>query len=169
MILVHVKKTWPQHLGGQLTAEESVLGDWAPIARAALEEYGDVLGAVHENVIVAVYDIDPDATTFVDKNTVRFAGVPSTRWAHLIGQPNPGRAWGRRGYARNVQYLDTAVVAGGDVTAHPTPEGRRAVVGGFTLTVTDDGNAVVLVPADRTLTVKPVPGPVGEPSAESPS
>lgn len=154
MILVHVKNTWPQRLAGQISADDSVLGDWAGIAESSLAEYGDVLAGVHENTVVAVYDVDLAATSYVD-GKVRFAGRPSTAWAHLVGQPNPGRPWGQRGYARSVQYLDTTVVAGGDVPVTAAEPGRRAVVGGFTLTIGADGNATLLVPSDRTVTVQP--------------
>lgn len=158
MILVHVKHSWPRVLAGELSAEESVLGDWAPIAEARLAEFGDVLVGVYDNTVVAVYDVDLAATVYVD-GKVRFAGTPSTAWAHLVGQPNPGKPWGQQGYARNVQYLDTTVVAGGDVPVELTRSGRRAIVAGFTLTVDPHGNATVLVPSDRILTVQPVPYP----------
>lgn len=158
MILVHVKHSWPQVEAGQMSAEESVLGDWAGIAESSLAEHGDVVAGVYDNTVVAVFDVDPTTTAYVD-GKVRFGGTPSTAWAHLIGQPNPGRPWGQRGYARSVQYVDTAVVAGGDVPVAATPAGRRAVVGGFTLTVGPAGDATLLVPRDRTVTVQPVPYP----------
>ncbi|GGM22989.1 hypothetical protein ACFFX1_10805 [Dactylosporangium sucinum] len=158
MILVHVKKTWPDVLAGDMTAEESVLGDWSGIAEASLAEYGDVVAGVYNNTIVAVFDVDLSRTDLLG-GKVRFAGTPSRTWASLVGQPNPGKPWGQQGYARNVQYLDTGVVAGGDVPVKLTRSGRRAVVAGFTLTIGADGNATVLVPADRTITVQPVPYP----------
>jgi hypothetical protein len=156
VILVHVKNTWPEVLAGQISADDSVLGDWAGIAQSSLAEYGDLLAGIYENTVVAVFDVDLAATGYVD-GKVRFAGSPSTAWAHLVGQPNPGRPWGQRGYARSVQYLDTAVAAGGDVPVTAAAPGRRAVVGGFTLTIGPDGNATLLVPSDRTVTVQPAP------------
>jgi hypothetical protein len=160
VILVHVKNSWPRVIAAEpgCTPEWSVLGAWAPIAEARLAEYGDVLVGVYDNTVVAVYDVDLAATAYVD-GKVQFAGTPSKAWAHLVGQPNPGKPWGQQGYARNVQYLDTAVVAGGDVPVVATEGGRRAVVGGFTLTVGAEGNATVLAPIDRTVTVRPVPYP----------
>jgi hypothetical protein len=44
---------------------------------------------------VAVYDIDLAGTVYVE-GKVRFAGTPSTAWAHLVGHPNPGKPWGSR-------------------------------------------------------------------------
>ncbi|MEV4212545.1 hypothetical protein [Micromonospora sp. NPDC049662] len=154
MILVHVKNSWPRVLAGEsgCTPEWSVLGDWATIAEHRLAEFGDVLAGVYDNTVVAVYDIDLANTHFVG-GKVRFAGSPSTSWAHLIGQPNPGKQWGQQGYARNVQYVDTAVVAGGDVPVEETPAGRRAVVDGIVLTVDDQGGATLLLPTGRTLAI----------------
>jgi hypothetical protein len=158
VILVHVKNTWPQVLAGEMTADDSVLGDWSGIAEAKLAEFGDILVGVYDNTIVRVYDVDLAGTGYV-AGKVRFAGTPSKAWAHLVGQPNPGKPWGQQGYARSVQYINTAVVAGGDVPVTLTQSGRRAVIAGFTLTVGPDGNATVLVPSDRLLTVQPAPYP----------
>lgn len=76
-----------------------------------------------------------------------------------------------------MQYVDTAVVAGGDVPVEATETGRRAVVAGFVLIVDTDGNATVLTPAGRAVTVRPEPypttwvtdgmPPLDEPAAES--
>lgn len=158
MILVHVKNSWPLVQTGEMSPEESVLGDWTGISESSLAENGDVVAGVYDNTVVAVFDVDLAATAYVD-GKVRFAGTPSEAWAHLIGQVNPGRPWGQRGYARSVQYLDTAVVAGGDVAVVASPAGRRAVVGGFTLTIGSAGDATLLVPRDRAVTVQPVPYP----------
>ena len=158
MILVHVKHSWPRVQAGEISAEESVLGEWAGISESSLAENGDVVAGVYDNTVVAVFDVDLAATAYVD-GKVHFAGTPSEAWAHLIGQANPGRPWGQRGYARSVQYVDTAVVAGGDVPVVASPTGRRAVVGGFTLTIGSAGDATLLVPRDRAVTVQPVPYP----------
>jgi hypothetical protein len=89
-----------------------------------------------------------------DDKRVTFAGPESQAWAHLIGQPTPATPWGRQGDAWPVRYIDTSVVAGGDVPVHDAPEGRRAVVDGFTFTVDADLNATVIAPAGRTVTVR---------------
>ncbi|MEU7802767.1 hypothetical protein AB0B10_26245 [Micromonospora arborensis] len=162
MILVHVKNTWTQVLAGKMTPDDSVLGSWAPIAESSLQQHGDVLAGVYNNTVVAAYDIDLAATRYVD-GKVQFAGVPSTTWAHLVGQPNPGKPWGQQGYARNVQYLDSAVVASGEVPVEESPAGRRAVVDDVVLIVDGDGAATVLLPPGRTVTVKTLePGKSGD-------
>jgi hypothetical protein len=76
--------------------DDAVLGIW-PIAADSLDTYGDVLLAVFNNVVVAAYDIS-DYTRGED-NKVTFAGQDSPSWAHLVGQPNPGKHWGRQGDA----------------------------------------------------------------------
>ena len=74
-------------------------------------------------------------------------------WAHVIGQPNPAKHWGQQGDAWPVRYIDTEVITGGDVPVQEIPQGQRAVVNGITLTVGADGNATVILPAGRTVTV----------------
>jgi hypothetical protein len=139
MIVVHVNKSWPWVEAERMDEAEAVLGAW-PIAEDKLKAYGDVL--------LAVFNKD---------NLVRrvtFTGKKSQTWAHLVGQPNPGTHWGRQGDAWPVRYVDTAIVASGDVPVQDTPEGHRAVVDGFTFMVGADLNATVIVPAGRTVTVR---------------
>jgi hypothetical protein len=149
VIVVNVNKTWPHVLSGRMDAEDSVLGYW-PIAEHRLQEC-DVVLASYNNVIVAAYDINGHERT--EENKVAFDGEESKDWAHLIGKPTPATPWGRQGDAWPVRYIDTAVVAGGDVPVEQTPTGRRAVIEGFTFTIGDDGNATVVLPAGRTLMV----------------
>src|SRR5258707_210427 len=110
MILVHLTQTWPMVQRGQLAADAATLGDWAGISDTALADYGDVVLGIFDNTVVSAYDIDGWDRT--DEGRVRFTGAPSTRQAHLVGTPNPGKAWGVKGMARPVQYLDTVVVDG---------------------------------------------------------
>lgn|SRR2546430_980670 len=151
MIVVHVNKSWPWVETGRMDEAEAVLGAW-PIAEDKLTTYGDVLLAVFDNTVVAAYDIE--GHTRGEDNRVTFTGEKSRAWAHLVGQPNPGTHWGRQGDAWPVRYVDTAVVATGDVPVQDTPEGRRAVVDGFTFMVDADLNATVVVPHGRTVTVR---------------
>ena len=151
MIVVHVNKSWPFVEAGRMDEAEAVLGDW-PIAEDKLAAYADVLLAVFNNVVVAAYDIE--GHTRDEDNKVIFTGKKSQTWAYLVGQPNPGKHWGRQGDAWPVRYVNTAVVAGGDVPVQDTLEGHRAVVDGFTFMVGADLNATVVVPAGRTVTVR---------------
>lgn len=151
MIVVHVNKSWPFVQAGRMDEAEAVLGAW-PIAEDKLAAHGDVLLAVFDNIVVAAYDIEEH--TRDEDNRVTFTGNKSQAWAHLVGQPNPGKHWGRQGDAWPVRYVDTAIVTGGDVSVESTLEGRRAVVDGFTFVVGADLNATVIVPAGRTVTVR---------------
>lgn len=83
---------------------------------------------------------------------ITFRGEKSDRWGHLIGTPNPGADW-VQGAARPVKYLDTDVLTEGNVRVEEVPDGDRAVVRGYTLTVDDEGHATVLVPPGGRVTV----------------
>ncbi len=150
MILVHLPQSWPLVLAGELTAAEATLGDWAGISDEAIATFGDAVVGIYNNTVVTAFDTTGWKRT--DEGRVRFAGTDSHEWAHLVFTPNPGKPWGVRGMARPVQYLDSTVVAGGDVPIDETLGGRRAVVDGYILTVALDG-ATVVVPAGRSLTV----------------
>lgn len=150
MILVHLPQSWPQVLAGTHTPEEVTLGSWAKVSDAAIAEYGDVVLGIHKNTVVTAFDITGYART--GDGRVTFHGHRSPTWDHLVGGPNPGRPW-VRGQARPVQYLDTAALESGDAAVEDVPEGRRAVIDGITLTVAEDGSAVLLLPTGRNLQV----------------
>jgi len=154
MILVHLKQTWPHVLAGRMTEEKATLEAWSGISDESLAKYGDVVAGIYDNTVVSVFDVEVE-TTHRDMATQRivFSGSPSAAWAHLKGQINPGRPWGRPGDTRPVQYIDTTVVAGGTVPVEQGADGRRAVIADFVLTVADDGHAVLVMPAGRALTV----------------
>ncbi len=82
-----------------------------------------------------------------------FDGKPSTAWSHLIGQPTPAKPWGTQGDAWPVRFIDTAVVADGNVPVEETTEGRRAVID-VVLTVGADQQVIVVVPPGRSIIVK---------------
>lgn len=151
MILLHVPHSWPQALAGHITKDDAVRKEWHNIGDAALEAFGDVLLGICDHTVVAAFDVTGWSRD--SKGWVTFKVKPSTAWSHLIGTPNPGKPWGVKGMARPVQYLDTAVVAGGSVEAEDTGTGRRAVIDGFTLAVDNAGSAVLTVPAGRKVTV----------------
>ena len=157
MIVVHVNKTWPLVVENRMTADDAVLGRW-PIAPERIKKYGgkgEVLAAVFDNTVVAVYDIT--GHTRGPDNKVTFDGIPSTGWAHLLGQPTPAVPWGRQGDAWPVKYVDTAVVAGGDVAIEDTPTGRRAVLDDVVMILGENQQITVVVPAGRTITIQTAP------------
>lgn len=151
LIIVHLNKTWPHVLTSRMTPEDATLGVW-PIAEENLKRYGDVLLGVYDNTVVTAYDLT--GYTRGDDKKVTFDGKPSTAWSHLIGQPTPAKPWGAQGDAWPVRFIDTAVVADGNVPVEKTPEGRRAVIDGVVLTVGAGQQVIVVVPPGRSIIVK---------------
>lgn len=156
MILVHLASSWPAVVRGEKDAAEVTLGNWAGIADDKLDTYADTILGIYKNEVVTAFDITgwQKLTDGTDAGRVAFTGHPSTRWAHLIGTPNPGRYW-TKGMARPIQYLDTADLANTypDTAPDDPRQDRRMVVGGYTLTVHADGNATVTAPPGRHVTV----------------
>ena len=154
MILVNISKTWPAVLAGKADAADVTLGAWAQIKDADLEAHADAVLGVYRNVVVTAFDVDGWSRR--EDGRVTFAARPSETWAHLVGMPVPGEPW-LQGQARPVKVLSTATIAEGDAAVEETPEGRRAVVGGYVLTVPAPGSALLQVPAGGTVTVSQIP------------
>ena len=152
MILVQVEKTWLQVLTGTITADEAILGEWAGIAPHNIQQYGDVLVGLYRNTIVGVYDIDHAKTEYV-QGKVKFAGAPSTAWAHVVGKHNPGRPW-MQGSGDLVQYLNTSTVRFTEAPVAGAPADRRVTLDGFILSIDGAGNASIFVPPGRALTMR---------------
>lgn len=150
LIIVHLNKTWP-YVPSRMTPEDAAFGVW-PIAEENLTRYGDVLLGVYDNTVVAAYDITGYARG--EDKKVTFDGKPSVAWGHLKGQPTPAKPWGAQGDAWPVRFIDTAVVAGGNVPVEETTDGRRAVIDDVVLTVGADQQVIVVVPAGRSIIVK---------------
>lgn len=109
----------------------------------------DDTGAVaYERRVLGVADSD---TQVVNKNKitrVRFDLASAPEFAHLHGQPSPAPR------SRNaIGYAETRTLVHGDTAVEEDPEGRRAVIDGFTLTVSEDGTAYLVVPAGKRVTV----------------
>jgi hypothetical protein len=154
VILVHLASSWPDVLAHNKTAAEVTLSAWAQISDDRLHQYGDAVLGIYQNEIVTAFDITGWSRNH--EGRVIFEGTPSREWTHLIGTPNPGKPW-VRGQARPVQYLDTAILASGAVPVEEAASGRRAVVDDFILTVDIEGNATLVVPSGRRVTVTTTP------------
>jgi hypothetical protein len=152
MILVNLSRTWPK-VASDEDAARATLGDWHGISDRAIDENGDAILGIFRDMVVTAYDITGSERR--PDSRVRFSGVPSKRWAHLIGAPSPASAW-MQGQARPVKYLDMAKVASGTVPVDVTSAGRRAVIGGFALTVDGGLHATLVVPGGGRVTVVPV-------------
>ena len=98
-----------------------------------------------------VLKVAESETEVVNKNKitrVRFKLAPAPEFGHLHGQPSPAAR------SRNaIGYVETRTLIHGDVPAEKQPEGRRAIIDGFTLTVSEDGVAHLTVPTGKQVVV----------------
>jgi hypothetical protein len=151
MFIVNLSKTWPAVLAGKANAADATLGDWAQVSDTDLEAHADVILGVHKNVVVSAFDII--SWSRLGTGRVRFEGVPSEKWEHMIGTPTPGKPW-VPGQVRPVQVLPTSFLTTGNVPVEETATTQRAVVGGYILTVTEDCSAILQVPAGSKVTIQ---------------
>jgi hypothetical protein len=107
MILVNVVRSWPEVMRGERSAEDATLGEWAQLTDKNIDDDGDVLLGIFENTIVSAYEIDGHYRDRVTKR-VTFKAHETATTRQFIGQPNPGRQWGKQGDARAVQALPTS-------------------------------------------------------------
>jgi hypothetical protein len=133
--------------------DDVIGGSWAmSLDRAAgvtgLLATGDHGEVVYERRVMKVADTD---TQTVNKNKitrVRFKLAPAPEFAHLHGQPSPAPR------SRNaIGYVETRTLIHGDAPVEKQPAGRRAVIDGFTLTISEDGTAHLAVPAGKRVVV----------------
>lgn len=154
MIVVNVKSTYPSVLAGVMDLDDATLGDWYQISEDAIRMYGDVIIGVYKERVVSAYDITGH-TRDTERQTVSFDGNESKEFGYLIGQRSPASPW-TRGQGRPIKYIATDVVRSGEVDVEDvpeTPEGRRAVVKGYVLTVDADNIATVEPPEGGVVTV----------------
>lgn len=117
MIVTHLPQTYPSVLSSMMSSRdrrdvlaklaEFTLGDWTRVSDAAIEQYGDVVVGVYRGRVVSAFDVT--GFTRSDEGLVIFAGVPSQKWAWLIGSEVPGGPW-KRGEARPVRYFESSAV-----------------------------------------------------------
>jgi hypothetical protein len=148
VLVVNVSRTWPS-VPKEMTAEESVLGDWASLNEAKLHQYGDAIVGVADGMVVAAYDIE--GWERLDSGRVRFAGRFSRRWAPAIGAASPV-TW-TQGAARPIRYINSDEFAEALTGGSPRVDRDRLTIGGWTLHVGPDGDAIIYMPADCSLTV----------------
>lgn len=126
--MVNVKDSWPRVQKGEITAEQSVLQDWAqlPSDDARINDIKIVLG-MFRNRAVAVFDVHGWERVLDEAGRlrVRFHGVPSETYAQLVGTPNPGWLFDRQGAARSVQLVPFDLFAAGAPVEQPEPDVQR--------------------------------------------
>lgn len=151
MIAVNLKRSYKLVLAGSMDMEEATLGWWQGITDEAIERYGDVIIGVYGDVVVSVYDITGHERS--EEGRVGFDGHESESFGYLLNQKSPVKPW-VRGQARPVQYIDTDVVRTGEAPVEDLEGGyRRAIVGGYVLTVDAEGLATVEPPVGGVVTV----------------
>jgi hypothetical protein len=118
VIVTHLPKTYPSVLSSVrsnhdrhlvlASLSEFTLGDWARVADEAIDEYGDVVIGIYKGCVVSAFDITRSSRN--EAGLVTFIGVPSVKWAWLIGSGEvPGGPW-KRGEARPVRYFHSTEV-----------------------------------------------------------
>lgn len=120
MILVHVIRSWPGVVAEKWSAEVATLKEWAQLTDRSIDEYGDIVLGIYENMIVSAYEIDGHYRNR-ETRRVAFTGHETDETRQYIGLPNPGRSWGDQGYARSVQVLPTSDLT--DPPVEPRVEG----------------------------------------------
>lgn len=151
MIVVNINRSYGQVLSGDLELKDATRGEWAGMTDMAISHYGDVLIGVWRDRVVSAYDIT--GHTRVDGGVrVVFEVEESKEFSYLVGQPSPVGAW-KQGQARPIVYEDTEKIRKGDAPQTSVGDATRAVVGGFILTVNENGNATVIPPQGATVLV----------------
>lgn len=151
-LLVNVKQSWPLVQNGTMTPAQAVLGDWGQLPDDAVVHGVAVVIGVFRDEMVSTFDVK--SWKRVKGGRVRFDGSPSTTWAHLVGAPNPGWSFSRRGVARSVQPIPLTVFStDAEPVEEVAPHIHQALVGGFVLTVSPN-TATLRVPRGRTVTIE---------------
>ena len=151
MIAVNLKRTYRQVMSGLMDMDDATLSWWQGITDEAIERYGDVVIGVYGDTVVSAFDITGYERN--DEGRVGFDGDESKEFAYLLDQKSPVKPW-VRGQARPVQYIDTDFVRNGDAPVEELEDGyRRAIVGGYVLTVDAEGMAIVEPPVGGVVTV----------------
>jgi hypothetical protein len=117
-VLVNVRQSWPA-ASTPAQAAASVLGEWSGLSDDGLRDNADIVIALApdetgQEVVVAVMDVVPDGNghgwTRTAGNLVVFNGIPSARYAYLVGHPWPESVFSVQGMARPARYWPTSRV-----------------------------------------------------------
>jgi hypothetical protein len=146
VLVVNVRQRWREVGAGTATAEEVVMGDWN-LERRGIDprRVAGVVGCYRHGIVAAFpVDGEPIPRTGYDPPRVRFPAGPRLR--HLDGLPAPYR------WARGEQYPVHEI----SLSAFPLDAGagvQRIDLDGFTLSVAANGEATLVVPNGRAVTV----------------
>ncbi|GAA1461809.1 hypothetical protein NE857_13375 [Nocardiopsis exhalans] len=176
VVFVNVNRTWPSVEQGDLTEAEVTLGDWNPYksnSRSLLAFDPDdvvLVLAYRRGEVLAAFDVDEHGVkwlTSYDPHRIRWSGVPSTRWARLVGADSPVKWRQGEGVAlksMSMEELQKITSAPGSDSGHdrdphretstpPTNEVTVSVAG-VTVTVQPPSTTEVIVPDGMDVLVK---------------
>lgn len=161
VLVVNVRNRWPEVQRGEATVQDVVLGDWNLETRKIDPDRVVCVYAAFQKRIVAAYAVtDPQTVPGYPEPRVRFQA--KVRLPHLEGQTSP-HIW-QRGERYPVIAIPLDELPGdlrGDLA---DVDGEEHVeLAGYVLCVHPDGDATVLAPAGRTVSVRSLPEDGGTP------
>jgi hypothetical protein len=151
VLVVNVSSRWPEVLRGEATVQDVVLGDWNLETRKIdPARVACVYGSFRKRVVAAFAVTSPQPVPGYAEPRIRFQA--RFRLPHLEGQASP-HIW-QRGEMNPVVAIPLEELPG-DLDG---AEGEEHVeLAGYVLCVHPDGDATVLAPAGRTVSVRSLP------------
>jgi hypothetical protein len=151
VLVVNVSSRWPEVQRGEATVQDVVLGDWNLETRKIdPARIACVYASFRKRIVAAFAVTNPQIVPGYAEPRVRFQA--RLRLAHLEGQTSP-HIW-QRGEMNPVVAVPLEGLPG-DLTG---AEGEEHVeLAGYVLCVHPDGDATVLSPAGRTVSVRSLP------------
>lgn len=151
VLIVNVSSRWPEVLRGEATVQDVVLGDWNLETRNIdPDRIACVYASFRKRVVAAFGAAGWQPVPGYPEPRVRFQA--RLRLPHLEGQASP-HIW-QRGEMNPVIAILLADLPGDLADA----EGEEHVeLAGYVLCVHPDGDATVLAPAGRTVSVRSLP------------
>jgi hypothetical protein len=151
VLIVNVSSRWPEVMRGEATVQDVVLGNWNLETRNIDPgRIACVYASFRKRVVAAFAVTDPAPVPGYPEPRVRFQA--RLRLPHLEGQTSP-HIW-QRGEMNPVVAIPLEELPG-DLDG---VEGEEHVeLAGYILCVHPDGDATVLAPAGRTVSVRSLP------------
>jgi len=151
VLIVNVSSRWPEVQRGEATVEDVVLGDWNLETRNIVpDRIASVRASFRKRIVAAFAPASWQPAPGYAEPRVRFQA--RRRLPHLEGQASP-HIW-QRGELNPVVAIPLADLPGDPAEG----EGEKYVeLAGYVLCVHPDGDATVLSPAGRTVSVRSLP------------
>jgi len=147
VLVVNVSSRWPEVQRGKATVQDVVLGDWNLETRNIdPDRIACVYASFRKRVVAAFAAASWQPVPGYAEPRVRFQA--RLRLPHLVGQASP-HIW-RRGEMNPVVAIPLEALADAEDEEH-------VELAGYVLCVHPDGDATVLAPAGRTVSVRSLP------------